>query len=170
MRIGARCASESSRSPIIPVPARAAHLTDHRDVYHHLALPQHPWLGLYTPELPPRTLERARLEIFAAQPGLGWRRRLQWLSVVLILSGASYAWTAWNRPLLSAIYSMPAWLQLPALLISRTRLPRAESRIVASALVNQGHCGCCAYDLHRAVPDPADGCTPCPECGAAWRV
>lgn len=30
-------------------------------------------------------------------------------------------------------------------------------------------CPSCAYDLSETPPDP-DGCTTCPECGAAWRI
>src|SRR5690606_24881404 len=32
-----------------------------------------------------------------------------------------------------------------------------------------GACACCGYDLRKGVPD-LDGCTVCPECGAAWRL
>ena len=36
-------------------------------------------------------------------------------------------------------------------------------------------CAACGYDLQGCRPDegetpPADGCTTCPECGAAWRL
>jgi hypothetical protein len=30
-------------------------------------------------------------------------------------------------------------------------------------------CSCCGYDL-RKTPIAGDGCTVCPECGAAWRL
>jgi hypothetical protein len=30
-------------------------------------------------------------------------------------------------------------------------------------------CAACGYDLHGLTPEP-DGCTVCPECGAAWRL
>ncbi|MEQ8844349.1 MAG: hypothetical protein RIB58_05790 [Phycisphaerales bacterium] len=33
----------------------------------------------------------------------------------------------------------------------------------------QGRCQACDYDLTGLTPDP-DGCTTCPECGAAWRL
>ncbi len=32
-----------------------------------------------------------------------------------------------------------------------------------------GHCAVCDYPLDGLVAE-ADGCTVCPECGAAWRV
>ncbi len=31
-----------------------------------------------------------------------------------------------------------------------------------------GRCRACDYNLENLTPDP-DGCTTCPECGAAWR-
>ncbi len=32
-----------------------------------------------------------------------------------------------------------------------------------------GHCPACAYQIYDVAPEP-DGCTVCPECGAAWRM
>lgn len=40
---------------------------------------------------------------------------------------------------------------------------------LAQRRVDEGACPSCAYQLRGLAPD-ADGCTPCPECGAAWRV
>lgn len=40
---------------------------------------------------------------------------------------------------------------------------------VIAALLFVGHCPRCGYGL-RACGIDADGCTVCPECGAAWRV
>lgn len=37
------------------------------------------------------------------------------------------------------------------------------------SIVRDRVCPCCAYSLDDAVREP-DGCTPCPECGAAWRL
>jgi hypothetical protein len=37
------------------------------------------------------------------------------------------------------------------------------------SIAREGVCPCCAYSLADTPPDP-DGCMPCPECGAAWRV
>ncbi len=33
--------------------------------------------------------------------------------------------------------------------------------------IKHGHCVGCGYDLNGLRPEP-DGCTVCPECGAAW--
>jgi len=37
------------------------------------------------------------------------------------------------------------------------------------ALGRRGFCVCCGYRVGDLPPEP-DGCTLCPECGAAWRV
>ena len=39
----------------------------------------------------------------------------------------------------------------------------------ARAMMRTGLCPACAYQIHDIEPDP-DGCTVCPECGAAWRL
>lgn len=33
----------------------------------------------------------------------------------------------------------------------------------------RGECGACEFHLEDILPDP-DGCTLCPECGAAWKL
>lgn len=50
---------------------------------------------------------------------------------------------------------------LPAIWWRGPRLGRAARRL--------GLCWSCGYDLRGMTPDP-DGCTVCPECGAAWRL
>jgi hypothetical protein len=37
------------------------------------------------------------------------------------------------------------------------------------AMTRAGLCPSCAYKIDELVPEP-DGCTVCPECGAAWRM
>jgi hypothetical protein len=51
---------------------------------------------------------------------------------------------------------------------------RLGARPVDIALANQlllacRLCACCSYDLADLKPEP-DGCTICPECGAAWDL
>ena len=36
-------------------------------------------------------------------------------------------------------------------------------------LLRRGLCPCCAFEL-GTIQHEADGCTVCPECGAAWRL
>ena len=63
-------------------------------------------------------------------------------------------------------------LLLPALLGASVvnRLAEGSSdRSLTHRLVEAGFCGQCCYPLDR-IPPQADGCTVCPECGAAWRA
>ena len=42
-------------------------------------------------------------------------------------------------------------------------------RLSPSRRLAKGECPTCGYSLRRLDPEP-DGCTVCPECGAAWRL
>jgi hypothetical protein len=67
------------------------------------------------------------------------------------------------------------WLVIPAgviafvclVMVAWSRERRNEARRRAVAMV--GTCPACMYDLSGSVAE-SDGCTVCPECGAAWRV
>lgn len=48
-------------------------------------------------------------------------------------------------------------------------LPLRSNRALLDALVREGYCPGCGYHL-RELPVEADGCTVCPECGAAWKL
>jgi hypothetical protein len=39
-----------------------------------------------------------------------------------------------------------------------------------AAMLRRGRCPRCAYRIERSPRDPADNCTICPECGAAWKL
>lgn len=54
------------------------------------------------------------------------------------------------------------WLILRAGWVARTRG-------IVRGLLAEGRCATCGYDI-RGCRAEADGCTVCPECGAAWRV
>jgi hypothetical protein len=62
---------------------------------------------------------------------------------------------------------LPVWLIAQVLATKRCAV-RVTAR--ASALrLGAGRCLACAFDL-RSTPSESDGCTVCPECGAAWRI
>ncbi len=61
--------------------------------------------------------------------------------------------------LLMAFVASGGWLFRAA----RTFPDRAAAR-----LLDRGRCPTCMYDLSALTPE-RDGCTVCPECGAAWR-
>jgi hypothetical protein len=77
--------------------------------------------------------------------------------------------------------ALPAWLILPAIVLAwlgfafvltltLERIPITRgSRWVNSQVSELGVCYACGYDLVD-LPAEGDGCTVCPECGAAWRV
>jgi hypothetical protein len=46
----------------------------------------------------------------------------------------------------------------------------AHPTLFTLAMLRRSRCPRCGYRLDRCAPDPADGCTICPECGAAWRL
>lgn len=54
-----------------------------------------------------------------------------------------------------------------ALLTLNPRRP-APAYAAFVALLNNGYCPSCAYGIDTIRPEH-DGCTVCPECGAAWR-
>jgi hypothetical protein len=39
----------------------------------------------------------------------------------------------------------------------------------AAARIERGLCGSCIYPIETTSPQ-SDGCTVCPECGAAWKL
>ncbi len=93
------------------------------------------------------------------------------LAIPLLLVGAlapasmafSLKWPLWLMLLAAIPLSViPA---LVTLFVAR----RAAGQRIARVYAHAGYCGSCAHDLH-AIHAEADGCTVCPECGAAWRV
>jgi hypothetical protein len=65
------------------------------------------------------------------------------------------------------------WLAFPigcvlVWVVLRVMRPWFGARAVRACL-RSGHCPRCAYRT-QGLPADLDGCTVCPECGAAWRV
>lgn len=52
---------------------------------------------------------------------------------------------------------------------ARWRAQSRHARAVAAAFLGEGYCPSCGYGIGGIRAD-ADGCTVCPECGAAWGV
>lgn len=59
---------------------------------------------------------------------------------------------------------------IPAGLAIELWTQRRNSAIKIECILAQNRCPSCAHDLTGAKPDPADHCTLCPECGAAWKL
>jgi len=47
---------------------------------------------------------------------------------------------------------------------------RSRFNRIRHVMLDHLRCPHCAYDLRMLQPDPEDGATVCPECGAAWRL
>ncbi|GMV25130.1 MAG: hypothetical protein AMXMBFR58_11610 [Phycisphaerae bacterium] len=62
------------------------------------------------------------------------------------------------------------WIMLVATsLVSASEWFGRESVRVRAAMLMEGRCPSCDYDLSGVEPS-ADGCTVCPECSAAWAM
>ncbi len=86
-----------------------------------------------------------------------------WLVPVLMKSGLSaYAWA----PLL-VVANVGAWMACA--FVYRWLVHRGFTSEFVAAFLADKRCPACTYDLDGAAAG-ADGCTVCPECGAAWRV
>lgn len=48
-------------------------------------------------------------------------------------------------------------------------MPPSRCRLVADAVLKHGCCASCGYGLD-AASEQDDGCSVCPECGAAWKL
>lgn len=75
------------------------------------------------------------------------------------------------------LWNAPTWWPITCLLTVSTiggvwfdrRTRRRNARRVAGLHIDEGRCASCTYPL-QCVPPASDGCTVCPECGAAWKI
>ncbi len=83
-------------------------------------------------------------------------------SVVMLSSrpGSSVWWIAW------AVHAV--MLFVLAIAVNRAARGAKPSCLIPRRLA-AGECGACAYPI-STLPPEADGCTVCPECGAAWEL
>jgi hypothetical protein len=73
---------------------------------------------------------------------------------------SSSSWISWV-----STCALPAF-QLGIILVPVARFRR---RHLVTLFARAGVCPACTHSLH-GLPVESDGCTVCPECGAAWRV
>ncbi len=91
-----------------------------------------------------------------SSPGLVWVAR--WLTTPLTIPG--------KQVIMFAVLVAIMWPLFPLLL----RIQRWEERSrLRSGYLAAGHCPSCDYDLSSQPKEP-DGCSMCPECGAAWKM
>lgn len=87
------------------------------------------------------------------------------LLAVLLVNAFSY------RLLFLGAYGLifPIILWIQYVLIRNRGYFTSDPRAVVPSLLERGLCAQCGYSLRDATEEP-DGCTVCPECGAAWRL
>ena len=124
-----------------------------------------------TADLPREEFERIRAGLMrTTHRGLGARPLILWSLAFGYV--AFFVWllsvTTVPRPLIAAIAIVVSCFVWAALTYHR-RVPKAGRVLIAAALIREGRCASCAYDLRRTAAD-ADGLVMCPECGAAWRM
>ena len=121
-------------------------------------------------------------EVFAeARPAVG--KRGTWLATILagafvlgimILLGAlsDIHWSDVGFLVVALVVAagaaMYGWLEVFGII--RPRKPNLPStRDLLDMIAREGRCFSCGYPFAGLEPE-ADGCTRCPECGAAWRL
>ncbi len=122
---------------------------------------------LYASQLPLDVARRIRAAIKASRPRVQFTRTMVIVPCLVLINlvfsfvrmGPSRAW-----PLVTA-FTAVALFPIAWMLAARFA---GGPEIVWSFLAER-RCPCCAYDLSVAPADP-DGCTTCPECGAAWKI
>lgn len=75
---------------------------------------------------------------------------------------------AFGKHLSMFLVGLPFALLIPSVFMFWGR--RVSKSITITSTLKFNHCPSCGYSLETAKPDPADHCTLCPECGAAWRL
>lgn len=153
---------------------RRVRLVAHRAIY---ILPFKPVL-LPGRKDPDRAAQQRAQEIIARAQRLSWSEGIRWQAGLVIgvcaLAPVGLAILLPYLPLpqsgRSAVYvPIGAVFGLAVGILMRSAIDRAAAPRVHAALLGERICASCAYDLSSS-PRDADGLTPCPECGAAWRV
>lgn len=118
--------------------------------------------------LPSQVARALRADIAAARPHARWTWSMTILPFLLVgnmiaMTARPGGWTTHWR----------MWAMMVAVVIGFVVLSGFTRFASLGEAVNpflaRRRCPSCAYDLADTPPDP-DGCTTCPECGAAWRI
>jgi ribosomal protein L37AE/L43A len=110
-------------------------------------------------------LQSARLA--SSRPG-------RWIFALTLVILTVLALTAVHGPQVIAITMFSPVSSSIIVLVSLTAVAvvssyRNRAHDVTSRMIRAQRCPACAYPLTDIDPE-ADGCTPCPECGAAWKL
>lgn len=132
-----------------------------------------------TERLPAEVVSKVKRRIRAGTFG-----RMKWRAFVYLalIAAHALAMLAIQPHITGAIdpYRNPAWLftlfpavagvTLVLLILAMWAIEHALARWrLKGALVSAGYCACCLTSMRDQSPQ-SDGCTVCPECGAAWRL
>jgi hypothetical protein len=130
---------------------------------------------LESADLPPDAPKRVRRAVRNAN-----RHRIVpvilWLGIVvgLWLLFVAAIYTRPRASSFSASTIMPSAIQIvlgPVLgIFLGAKQVGHNARIAHDSCLAHRICPSCGYDLRGTAADPVDGCTICPECGAAWRL
>lgn len=131
----------------------------------------------YSAELPAKCATRVRAVV-----NRGYFGRWRWRAFALVGTIGLYLWGLLAiRPfLIGTIGQLSGWksLLVPALIAmvfcflvwGAFSMERSLARRrVSKVLLIERYCPCCLYPLF-GLSAQSDGCTVCPECGAAWRL
>jgi hypothetical protein len=77
------------------------------------------------------------------------------------LAAGSGTWFDWVGVAAGVLWLAMQW---------QNRYAGGSPAMFRDAMLQAARCPACAYSLEGTGADTADGCTVCPECGAAWRI
>ncbi len=111
---------------------------------------------------------RARL-LAQTHEGMGHR---PWVLSAMALAYSLFLLYLWRVPAPRYVLWTFAFAPVSFVVMAityRYRIPKIGPEAIIHSMLLEHRCPSCAYDLSATSPDP-DGCTTCPECGAAWRM
>ncbi len=79
------------------------------------------------------------------------------------ISPPMYGWT------IGLVFGWTIFVSVAAAIIAVPLTRWYWNPVIVSAVLHEGHCGSCGYALPEGAT-ASDGCTVCPECGAAWKL
>lgn len=107
-----------------------------------------------------------------------WKSQPRSLALIVLMTTGSYVAAgmgiraALGRPLLSVYQIASACVFAAAFIVVAVVWSRRRAKVTAEYIAEcRAHrvCASCGY-LLQDLPLESDGCTVCPECGAAWRL
>lgn len=118
-------------------------------------------------------LRRDELSWAESAQGCAWEFAVQFLlvpiAVVVVLCWWWFIARGWSKQAVKWSIVAVSIAVFVAYISLDIWVKRACRGTVIEALLREGLCPSCGYEI-KTVPPQADGCSVCPECGAAWRL